>query len=126
MAHILIVDDSRMARRMLRAILERAGYEVMEAADGLEALELYALHRPDVVMLDMLMASMHGMEVLAQLRQIDPRARVIVATADVQISTQQMSVAAGSCGYVQKPFVDAEVLRMVEVALQGECHGSDA
>ncbi len=123
MARILIVDDSRLARRMLRTILEQAGYDVREAENGLSALELYALERPDLVLLDMLMADMNGIEVLARLLEVDPQARVIVATADVQDSTREMTEAAGSCGFVQKPFVPDEVLSTVKESLEGGCNG---
>ena len=63
-AKVLIVDDSALARRTLRQILEAAGYEVAEAEDGLNALERYFLEKPDVVMLDLVMKGMYGLEVL--------------------------------------------------------------
>ena len=78
---MLVVDDSGFARRMLRQILEGAGYTVDEVKGGMEALERYALKKPDVVLLDIIMEDMSGMEVLAKLRELDGNARVIVATA---------------------------------------------
>ena len=73
-ARVLVVDDSAMARRALKRILEPEGFEVIEAEDGLVALERYALERPDVVMLDLVMKGMYGLEVLNKLRQLDPGA----------------------------------------------------
>ena len=65
-----------------------------EAPDGLSALERYSLDRPDLVLLDVTMNEMNGLEVLEQLRAMDPGARVVMATADVQSSTRTMAGAA--------------------------------
>ena len=65
-AKVLIVDDSALTRRNLRQILETAGCEVAEAEDGLGALERYFLDKPDVVLLDLVMRGMYGLEVLAE------------------------------------------------------------
>jgi two-component system chemotaxis response regulator CheY len=79
MAKILIVDDSAMSRRILRTILESAGHQITEAEDGMVALEKYYLEKPDVVLLDLIMKGMFGMEVLKKIRRMDQTARVIVA-----------------------------------------------
>src|SRR5437870_3844453 len=99
-SRILIVDDSSMSRRIVRGILESAGHEVTEAADGMTALERYSLEKPDLILLDMVMGGMNGLEVLHKLREIDGEARVIVATADIQDSTREMSEKAGSRGFL--------------------------
>jgi CheY-like chemotaxis protein len=62
MAKVLIVDDSAMSRRLLRRILEAAGHDVAEAEDGMVAIEKYYLERPDIVLLDLIMKGMFGME----------------------------------------------------------------
>ena len=73
---ILLVDDSALARRSARHILESAGYEVAEAEDGMAALERYFLEKPDLVLLDLVMKGMNGLDVLTKLREMDPaRAR---------------------------------------------------
>ena len=64
---ILLVDDSAMARRSARQILESAGYAVAEAEDGLIALERYFLEKPDLVLLDLVMKGMNGLDVLSKL-----------------------------------------------------------
>lgn len=117
MATILIVDDSALSRRILRTILESGGHAVLEATNGLAALEHYVLHRPDLVLLDLLMQEMPGLEVLAKLREVDPRARVIVATADIQESTRVLVLEAGACGFVSKPMESGRVLAAVQEAL---------
>jgi len=119
MATILIVDDSAMSRRMMRRILAEDGHQVIEATDGLSALERYALDRPDLVMLDMNMHGMHGLEVLAQLRTLDPGALVIVATADIQRSTRELVEAAGGSAFVTKPFDPEQVRAAVGATLDG-------
>ena len=117
MAAILIVDDSALSRRITRRALEAAGHAVSEAADGLAALEAYALNRPDLVLLDVTMAGMNGLDVLRQLKALDAEARVVMATADVQSSTRTMAEAGGAAGFVTKPFDPGQILGAVQAAL---------
>ncbi|HEY1191597.1 MAG TPA: response regulator [Gemmata sp.] len=124
MAKVLVVDDSALSRRVSRRILEAAGHAVTDVADGLAALERYALDRPDLVLLDVTMAEMDGLEVLRQLRAMDPGAVVVMATADVQSSTREMADAAGAAGFVSKPLAAETVLRAVSAALPGAQGGT--
>ena len=117
--HILIVDDSGFARRTLRQILEGGGHSVDEAANGNDALERYFLKKPDLVLLDMVMEGITGMEVLARLRELDPAARVVVASADVQSSTRADVQAGGAIGFINKPFVREQVLNAISNVLAG-------
>jgi two-component system chemotaxis response regulator CheY len=117
MARILIVDDSSLSRKISRRMLEEAGHTVEDAADGLAALERYALARPDLVLLDVTMNEMNGLEVLQKLRAMDPAARVVMATADAQTSTRTLSEAGGAVGFVLKPLTREAVLRAVDAAL---------
>jgi two-component system, chemotaxis family, chemotaxis protein CheY len=119
MANILVVDDSALSRRILRRILEAAGHAIHEADDGMVALERYAIAHPDLVLLDMTMRGMHGLDVLGKLRELDPNARVIVATADIQRSTRELVDAAGGSGFVSKPFDAQRVLSAVATVLGG-------
>ena len=112
------MDDSSMSRRIVRGILESAGHEVTEAADGMAALERYSLEKPDLVLLDMVMGGMYGLEVLRKLREIDSQARIIVATADIQTSTREMAEQAGSRGFVTKPIRKEELLSLVNSVLE--------
>src|ERR1044071_921512 len=114
---ILIVDDSALSRRTLRRILETAGYEVVEADDGMAALEVYFLEKPDVVLLDLVMKGMYGLDVLAKLREMDHQARVVVASADIQSSTRKLVDEGGALGFVNKPFLAEQVVAGVEAAL---------
>ena len=119
---ILVVDDSALSRRTLRRILESSGYEVVEADDGMTALEMYFLEKPGVVLLDLVMKGMYGLDVLAKLREMDPHAQVVVASADIQSSTSQMADEAGARGFIHKPFVSEEVIAAVEAALAEGAH----
>jgi two-component system chemotaxis response regulator CheY len=118
MAKILIIDDSTLSRRMMRAILEPAGHKVLEAADGIIGLERYFLDKPELVMLDLTMTGMHGLDVLEKLRELDPAVRVIVATADIQSSTRTMVEAAGAKRMINKPLLEEAVLQAVTEALK--------
>jgi len=118
-ARVLVVDDSALSRRTLRQILEPAGYDVAEAEDGLSALERYFLEKPDAVLLDLVMKGMYGLDVLTKLRELDAQARVVVVSADIQTSSQEMAEAAGARGFVVKPFDKADILKALETALAG-------
>ena len=114
---ILIVDDSALSRRTLRRILESAGYDVVEADDGMTALEVYFLEKPNLVLLDLVMKGMYGLDVLVKLREMDPHVLVVVASADIQSSTRQMADEGGALGFINKPFVAEQVIAAVEAAL---------
>ncbi len=118
-ARILVVDDSGLARRRARSILEAAGYEVLEAEDGMSALEHYFVTRPDVVVLDLVMKGKYGLDVLAKLREMDEGAKVIVVSADVQTSSQRLVNDAGASGFVIKPLEADEILPLIRTALGG-------
>ena len=110
---ILVVDDSAMSRRSMKRVLESNGYAVVEAEDGMSALESYHLEHPDLVMLDMLMKGMYGLDVLAKLREIDSEARVVVVTADIQNSTRELAKQGGALAFLNKPFAAPLILETV-------------
>jgi two-component system chemotaxis response regulator CheY len=114
---ILVVDDSSLARRRARIILEGGGYEVIEAEDGMAALERYFVEKPDVVLLELVMKGMYGLDVLTKLREMDPNAQVIVVSADVQTSSHELETAAGAAGFLVKPLDEQEALALVRTAL---------
>ena len=119
MAKILIVDDSGMSRRTLRKILEGDGHQIVEADEGIVALERYFLDRPDLVFLDLTMTGMYGIEVLKKLKEMDANARVIIASADIQHSTLEMVEASGASAFINKPFTSERVLATLHRVLQG-------
>jgi two-component system, chemotaxis family, chemotaxis protein CheY len=119
-AKILVVDDSGLARRTIKQVLESMGHTVEEASDGAQAIERYFLNRHDLVVLDMVMEGMYGLEVLMKFRQLNPNARVVVATADIQSSTKAEVRAAGASAFINKPIDREELARVVDSVLKGE------
>jgi len=119
-ANVLVVDDSSLARRMLRQVLEEMGHSVEEASDGSQALERYYLNRHDLVFLDMVMHGMYGLEVLAKMRELNPEVKVIVATADIQRSTRDQVKEAGATAFINKPLNRPETAQVVAQVLKGE------
>lgn len=120
MATILVVDDSGYARRVLRQTLDPLGHTVVEAASGMAALEAYAVHHPHVVLLDLTMEDLGGLEVLARLREIDPAARVIVVSADIQRSTGKQVAEGGAFRFLPKPADPGDLVEAVNAALAAE------
>src|SRR5215469_4346607 len=118
-AKILVVDDSGLARRITRKILEELGCEVEDAPDGAQALERYVLHRHDVVILDLLMHGMYGGEVLQKLRELNPSLPVIIVSADIQRSTREAVKQAGAVAMVNKPVSKDELQEVLKVVLEG-------
>jgi CheY-like chemotaxis protein len=104
---------------MMRQILEEMGHTVEEAIDGPTALERYFLHRHDVVLLDMVMNGMYGLEVLGKMRELNSEVRVIVATADIQTSTRDQVRLAGAAAFINKPVNRKELVSVVTAVLQG-------
>ena len=117
-AKVLVVDDSGMARRNTRRALESEGYVVVEAEDGLSALEQYFVEKPAVVLLDLVMKGMYGLDVLEKLRQMDPAARVVVISADIQSTSREMVAAAGAAGFLNKPAAPEDILAAVKQAIE--------
>ena len=109
MATIMVVDDSGYARRTHRRILETVGHEVVEASTGMEAIETFFLHHPQLVLLDLSMEDMGGLDVLRKLREMEAGARVVVISADVQRTTLDLVSEAGALRFLGKP-VSSETL----------------
>jgi CheY-like chemotaxis protein len=118
-AKILVVDDSGLARRLVKQYVEELGHTVEEAIDGPQALERYVLNRHDAVILDMVMHGMYGVEVLTKLRELNPDLRVIVLTADIQKSTRDQVKAAGAVAMINKPVKREELVAVLNSVLAG-------
>lgn len=115
---ILIVDDALFMRRVIRKNLEECGCgEIAEAADGKEALELYRQQRPDLVLLDITMPGMSGLEVLEALCRDYPEARVVMCSAVGQDQMIANALMLGARDFIVKPFKADEFKKIVENAL---------
>jgi two-component system chemotaxis response regulator CheY len=119
MATLMVVDDSGYTRRTHRRILESAGHTVVEASTGMEAIEAYFVHRPDLVLLDLSMEDMGGLDVLRRLRELEAGARVVVVSADVQRSTLRLVSEAGALRFLGKPVSAEDLLSTVSALLEG-------
>ncbi len=114
MARILIVDDAAFMRMRCSKLLGEKGYEVVEAANGAEALERYKERQPDGVLLDITMPKMDGIVTLQEIMKIDPNARVAMVTAMGQRAMVMNALKAGARDFVVKPFDGARVLDTVQ------------
>lgn len=111
MAKILIVDDSRTSRKILKGILESAGYEVIgEATNGQEGYDSYVALKPDVVTMDITMPVLDGIEALKKIKGDYPEAKVVMVTAAGQRTKMVEAVQSGADEFVPKPF-DPETLK---------------
>ncbi|MFH1000490.1 MAG: response regulator [Bacteroidota bacterium] len=123
MKKILIIDDSNFSRKILRKILEKLNYQVTEASDGMTALESFTMQQPDAVLLDLNMTGMKGLDVLSKLIEINPNAKIVIASADIQESTQQMAMDIGASGYIFKPFTEDKISEILTQLLKKENNG---
>ena len=117
MSKALIIDDEQQMRRLLRMVLEARGYEVSEAADGQLGLQEAAFHRPDVVLLDLGLPGMSGIEVLKRLREWSDVPVLILSVRD-QETVKVEALELGADDYVTKPFSPRELLLRVRALLK--------
>ncbi|MBI9085982.1 MAG: response regulator [Desulfobacterales bacterium] len=100
---IIITDDSRVARAMIKKAMPAGDYVFREAGGGVECLALYKKKPADAVFLDLTMPEMDGFETLERLRKMDPGAKVVVITADVQPGARDRVTALGALSVLHKP-----------------------
>nr|NUR36601.1 response regulator transcription factor [Sphingomonas sp.] len=114
---ILVVDDEPQIRTLLRATLGRAGYTVIEAANGREALSAKSIDKPDLVLLDLGLPDRDGLELVELLRG-EPRSALIVVSAREQTEQKVAALDLGADDYVTKPFDTEELLARVRASLR--------
>jgi two-component system chemotaxis response regulator CheY len=118
-ARILVVDDAQFMRMMLKNILSGAGYEVAgEGENGVQAIEKYKDLKPDLVIMDMIMPEMGGIDAVREIVKLDPAAKVLMCSAMGQQALVVEAIQVGAKDFIVKPFQPAGVLEAVAKALQ--------
>ena len=120
---VMIVDDDASVRSLLRLTLPAEGFEILEAADGADAISLLACETPDLVLLDWQMPGASGAEVLGTLRRRLPDVSVIVLTASIERAERDRAAALGADAFLTKPFSPLELLSEIE-RLLGDAAGA--
>jgi Response regulator containing CheY-like receiver, AAA-type ATPase, and DNA-binding domains len=116
--NILICDDAAFMRMMIKDILTKNGYTVVgEAENGLKAVEKYAETKPDLVMMDITMPEMDGIQALKKIKSTDPSANIIMCSAMGQQAMVIESIQSGAKDFIVKPFQADRVLEAVKKAV---------
>ena len=117
MARILIVDDAEFLRVRISKMLIGNGHQVIEANNGLVAVNTYKVEHPDVVLMDITMPEMDGLQALKEIRAFDSKAKVVMLTALGQESVVLEAIKSGARDFVVKPFEPDRVLNAIRKAL---------
>ena len=114
MAKIMMVDDAAFMRKVIKDALSKAGYtDLHEAVDGADAFEKYKELKPDLVLMDITMPNMDGLEALKAIRASDPNANVVMCSAMGQETMVIDAIRSGAKDFIVKPFKPERVLKTV-------------
>jgi DNA-binding NtrC family response regulator len=114
--HVLVADDETLIRQSLRSVLSQEGFAVTVAASGEEAWRLFQSERPDVVLLDLVLGDIDGMEVLRRIKKSSPESKVVVLSAHGTIERAVAAMKLGAYEFIRKPFELEEILAAVRNA----------
>lgn len=117
-ATIMVVDDRVGIRKLLQEVLQDAGYKVLTASGGSEAVEMIRRTKIDLVLLDMKMSGMDGLETLTFLKQYAPYVIILIMTAYEELEVLKEARRRGAAGYISKPFDIEELKSIIEAKLQ--------
>ncbi len=121
MTRILVVDDEELVRETLCNMLEDAGYETIEAGNGVEALHVFDEHEVDLVVTDIFMPEKEGLETIAELRQKRPEVKIVAISGgggDGNMDYLEYATRFGASSVLTKPFLREDVLRVVSAVLE--------
>jgi two-component system chemotaxis response regulator CheY len=113
-ATILVVDDAPVIRLLAKEMLAELGHTIIEASNGKEAVEAFQTYHPDGVLLDASMPVMDGLAALRAIKNVNPKARVIMVTALGEEAAIREAILLGATDYVVKPFKKARLVQAVE------------
>ncbi|MEA5506311.1 response regulator [Halotia wernerae UHCC 0503] len=117
MALILIIDDAAFSRRMIRKFLQVDGYEILEATNGREGLEMVYEYKPNCALVDLLMPEINGFEFLKSLQDEDLKIPTIIISADIQEGARNQSYQLGAVNFINKPPKEKELREAVQQVL---------
>lgn len=118
MAKIMLVDDAAFMRMMLKKALTESGYsDFVEAQDGADAVKKYGEEKPDMVIMDITMPNMDGLQALKKIREMDPAAKVVMCTAMGQESMVVEAIKSGVKDFIVKPFNNERIVQAVNAVL---------
>ena len=123
---VLVVDDEKNIRVTLRESLKSLGFDVETAINGEEALELATRRTYELILLDLKMPGMDGMEVFRQLRERSPSTAVVLVTAHGSVEAAVEAMKLGAVDFLQKPFAPQEIREVVTQVLQRRNHRNKA
>ena len=114
MARVMIADDSDAIRMVLKDVLEIGHHEtVAEVSNGVEAVEKFNETKPDLLLLDLAMPKLDGLDAVKQIIAANPNAKIVMITASDNLKTMQDCLKAGALAYVLKPFDFDQVLKII-------------
>ncbi|MDD3599817.1 MAG: response regulator [Bacillota bacterium] len=114
MPTVLVVDDAAFMRMRAGKLLSQNGYEVIEAENGLDALNQYKEHSPDLVLMDITMPVMDGLTAVREIREVDPEAKIIMVSAMGQQAMVIEAIKSGAKDFIVKPYEPDNVLASVK------------
>ena len=118
--NILVCDDAVFMRMIIKDILSKCGYNVLEAENGYRAIEEYKRSKPELVLMDITMPEINGIETLKRIMEIDKDATVVMCSAMGQESMVMESISLGAKDFIVKPFDDDRVIEAVKNVLGDE------
>jgi two-component system response regulator MprA len=110
---VLVADDNDVAQRLCRRVLEKAGYTVLIAADGLQAVEMALSKRPNMILMDVAMPGIDGIEAMRRIKAEIPAQPIVIASAHSMASDRERFLAAGADDILSKPFRLADLVAIV-------------
>ncbi|WP_445632673.1 Response regulatory domain-containing protein [Nostoc sp. DSM 114161] len=117
MALVLIIDDASFSRRMIRKYLQVDGYEILEASNGREGLEMVHNYQPNCVLADLLMPDMNGFEFLEAMKAEELKIPIIIISADIQEGSRNQSYNLGAANFINKPVKENELRKAVQAVV---------
>lgn len=110
---VLVADDNDVAQRLCRRVLEKAGYTVLIAVDGLQAVEVALSQRPAMILMDVAMPGIDGIEAMRRIKTAIPNQPIVIASAHSMASDRERFLAAGADDILSKPFRLADLVAIV-------------